>query len=508
MCCIIIIIMKKYNLKKTQIGIIIFFLFVIIGLIIRVFRLQNQPFYDWDEAIYAQVAKEIIKNRSLTTTFNNQIWFNKPPLSHFLISLTFIVFPNHKEISSRLIFVFFSFLTLLLTYKMAKKLFKNNFLAIFTPVLLLSSKIYLERSTILNTDIIIACSWLGYLYYLDSFWRKTFFLLIGVWSKSLVGFYPLLFDLFYFFIQKKYQNKKSLVKKISQLLFQIIIASSWYLYGFYQNGYFFIKAHFYDQIFKRVIKPIELHTNNLGFWYYPNLLWQEYKILIILLLTGLGIVLLKLLSFWQNKQTWFSSKKEYKRISYFLFPLPIMFFFFFIKSKIYWYLVFILPFLALIISYPLDLIKKNFLKNSIILVLFINGLTIFIKNTYFYHHQPEITEKFTLTQCISKLPFNNFAYLVHIDERNIYQFLKKNDLDTATSFIYGGSPAFVYYSNKNPKFFYQEDQFKNEYQNFPIIVIQKNDLLNLNLNLDSYQLACHTNNPLDHEQWNVFLKKD
>lgn len=128
----------------------------------------------------------------------------------------------------------------------------------------------MEISTLLNTDIIIALSWLGYFYYFSSFCKRTFFLILGVWSKSLVGFYPLILDFFYFFAQKKYRSFKKTAFFVKELLIQIMLASLWYFYAYLNFGPYFIKTHFYDQIFKRVEKPIELHFgNNLGIKYYP-----------------------------------------------------------------------------------------------------------------------------------------------------------------------------------------------------------------------------------------------
>jgi len=71
--------------------IIITFFTIILGLIVRNYNLAKVLFYDWDEGMYAQIAKEIIKNKSLFTTFNGQVWLDKPPLVHGLISLIFSI---------------------------------------------------------------------------------------------------------------------------------------------------------------------------------------------------------------------------------------------------------------------------------------------------------------------------------------------------------------------------------------------------------------------------------
>lgn len=483
-------------MKKSNFLIIFFFLFLLTGLIFRTYQFRHQSFYDWDEGIYAQVAKEIIKNKSLKTTFNEHLWLNKPPLSHFLIAFVFTL-TNYSHFFSRLIFTFFSFLTLLLTYLLVKKLVKNSLLALLSSLLLLSSQIYLERSTLLNTDIIIALSWLGYFYYFSSFWKKTFFLTLGVWSKSLVGFYPLILDFYYFFLQKKYRSFKKITRFIKELLIQLFIASLWYFYAYLNFGQYFIKAHFYDQIFKRIEKPIELHFgNNLGIKYYPLTLWQDSKILTLFLLFGIILFLITIIR----------RKKFIADNLSLLFPFPFFFLLLLSKSKIYWYLIFPLPFFAILASYPFVFFKNQQLNKKISLVLVLILLSLFIKNTFFYYHQTEINETYQIAQCLKKLPNEKTAFLVVKEERKNYQFLKENNLDTETSFLYGGRPSLVFYTNKKIDFFYHENEFLKKYSFYPIIVLKEDDRINLGVNIDAFKHFCSTKNQLENERWFVFIQ--
>ncbi len=484
-------------MRKKNFLIIFFFLFLLAGLIYRTYQFRHQPFYDWDEGIYAEVAKEIIKNKSLKTTFNEHPWLNKPPLSHFIIAFVFIL-TDYSHFFSRLIFTSFSFFTLLLTYLLAKKLFKNSFLALLSPLFLLSSQIYLERSVLLNTDIIIALSWLGYFYYFSSFWKRTFFLILGVWSKSLAGFYPLFLDFFHFFSQKRDHSLKKIVHFIIQILTQIFFASLWYFYAYLNFDQYFIKAHFYDQIFKRVERPIELHFGkNLGIKYYPLTLWQDSKILTLFLLFGVIFLLLTLIR---------KKKLTTDKIAL-LFPLPFFFLLLLVKSKIYWYLVFVLPFFTLIAFYPITVFFKNrpFTRKisfTLIFLLFI----LFVKNTFFYHHKIEISEGYQIAQCLKKLPYENTAFLVDEKERTTYQFIKENNLYTETSFLYGGQPSLVFYANKKINFFYQKNQFLKKYSSYPIIVFKEEDRVNLGINIDAFEYFCSTENQLENERWYVFVK--
>jgi len=488
---------------KKKLITFIFFTLIFIGSILRVQKLNQQPFYDWDEAIYAQIAKEIIKNKTINTTFNDHIWLNKPPLSHLLLAFTFSL-TNFSPFFSRLIFALFSFFTAIFVFKLTRKIFKNNFFPFIGVFLLYSSKIYLERSSIINTDIIIAFSFLGYFLYINSFWKKTLFLLIGVWSKSLVGFYPLLFDFFFALNQKRLFKKNTLLAFAKDFFFQIFFASLWYLYAYLKFDQYFLKVHFYDQIFKRVLQPIEFHWSELGIKYYPITFFNDSKILTILFSLSLFLLLFKLLSLIKKKGFLFS--QEFRNMLVFFSPLPIIVVFLLSKSKIYWYLAFILPFISTTALYPLSLLKNKKLKKLLLFFLFIILAFFFVKNTYLYKHQVEPNEKVDLALCIRNTKEKKLAFLVDQDGRKNYCFLTKNNLNTETTFIYGTSPSFVYYSDKKVDFFYDEEKFKREYQKYRLVAVQKEDILNLSLNFQDFNLRCKTKNELDHLRWLVYQK--
>ncbi len=496
---------QKINRKIIFIWLIIF---IFLGLVIRTIKLTNQPFYDWDEGIYAQVSKEIIENKTIKTTFNGEIWLNKPPLLHLITAAALKVF-NYSETAARLIITFFSFIVILLTYKLTLKTIKNKQLAILAVLLLVSSKTYIERSSILNTDIIIGLSWIGYVYFIDKFWIKTLFLVFGVWSKSLVGFFPLVFEIIYFFHKNKNITLKKLLNFALRLLLQVFLASLWYIYAYLNFGDYFLKAHFYDQIFKRVIKPIESHFgNNLGILYYPYLLWTDSKILTILFTAGFTTIFYKLArNILNNKdlKRTFYQLKSIELLS--LFFVPFLALLIISKSKIYWYIVFILPFLSIIAVYLLAQIKNKLIYKLSSVFVFILAISLFIKQTYLYQHRLQTNERSFLAKCVKQEPEKKIAYLMKTSDRANYRFLRENDLDTETTFIYGGSPSFVYYSDKNPTFFYDEQEFIEKFKNYPIVIIQKLDYINLGIDANDYDLKCESQDKLDHKKWLVFTKR-
>ena len=68
-------------------------LLVLLAFAILFFRLGQATLADWDEAIYAQVAKEMVETGDwLTPHHGNEPWFEKPPLLIWMTAILFSAF--------------------------------------------------------------------------------------------------------------------------------------------------------------------------------------------------------------------------------------------------------------------------------------------------------------------------------------------------------------------------------------------------------------------------------
>ncbi len=474
--------------------VLITFLFILAGLIVRNIHLAHVLFYDWDEGMYAQIAQEILKNKSLFTTFNGHIWLDKPPLSHALIAIIFSVF-GRSEFWSRMIFVFFGFVLLILTYLLAKKIGSALFpkikkldliVASIIPVATVAgSAIFLERSTILNTDVMVAVTWLGYFYFWDNFWLKLAFLTFGVFSKSVLGFYPLLIEIVYWLLHRKKINMR-------RILLIIVIPSLWYIAGLIKYKWFFINEHFLSQVFKRLTVPIELHFG--GKFYYFSYLWDKLGIISLIILIAYLLLIVNLV--WQYFNGRVSIKnRQWLLYLFLLSPLPFIFLLTIMKTKIYWYVIIFLPLISLSLSYLYLQIKNTFLRFSLLTIIALFFIINFLPQTYLLSSQYEIPENIKLALCLAKLPQKSMGLLVDQQERKNRNFLEAAHYDTTSSFYYGGSPSFVFYSQKHIDFYYDPVKFVREFTKNPLIVVSKSDLnadSRLQQSLKTWQTTCQT----------------
>lgn len=488
------------------------FLFIFVGFIVRNIHLRAVPFQDWDEAIYAQVAQEILKNKSLVTTFDGQLWLNKPPLVHALIAAIFKIF-GPSELWSSFLMVAFACILLYLTYRLTKRmvfvLFSENMktfsqyereVILLLPVLgLASSPLLLERSTLLNTDTLLAVAWVGYFLFRDSYWGKLGFVTLGVWTKSLLGFYPLLFEVL--FIKKKDITFKNLLKGFI-LLF---ISSAWHIWAYLRYRDFFIKAHLYDQVLKRVIYPIELHFGSTLF--YPLTLWDNIEGLAAFLFIGIGMLaVIGYKNHWGL--TWFRDTRRRWAVIMLIVPYPFFLLLVIAKSKIPWYLMPLLPFIFLPLSIFAVTFKDKWIRRLSIGFIVIYFLIRFTFQTYLVKPDNTIRNRVNVGKCIAKYQIKNtekVAFLVDRQERLNRNVLEAAQLETETSFMYGGSPSFVFYSNKYVQFFYDTDDFISSYKNYPIFVMADADRYETKIEQDkefaNYKRICK------EERWNAYTRK-
>lgn len=131
---------------------------LILGLlapIVLLWRLGQNALTDWDEAIYAQAAKEMVQSGEwLTPYYGYEPYYRKPPL---LIWTTAIFYHSFgiNEFWSRAASSFAGILLVIVTYLIGKSIYNRRigFLAVMT---LLSSHEFVKRSRLGMTDIILS----------------------------------------------------------------------------------------------------------------------------------------------------------------------------------------------------------------------------------------------------------------------------------------------------------------------------------------------------------------
>lgn len=433
--------------------------------------LHPTVFFDWDESIYAQVGREMLRNRSFfVPLWQGMLWFDKPPIPSLFYGLIQLI-PIAPEISTRLATVFLSSVVLVFIYMLSERVTKDKVVSLVTVVITSFLPIFFQRAQALNVDVFLLIGWFGYILWYERKVTSTIFLLIAVLSKSLLGYFPPLLMVCYYtylYIRKQLDVKK-LFEQIKQISFQCILASVWFAGMILVYRYPFIKYQFIDSHFKRVTSSIEQHFGQRSF--YLTVLVDQLKLLLVPSFVSVGYLIYV---FFKNKKQQFSSFLS-------LFFVPWFVFLNLTKTKIEWYIYPVLPQFAFLASYPLSFIKKH---NVIQMIC-----AAFILGFFFTKVTPIntlLTVPFSSEEDHHRIAYaakNNHCSSLYVlvgdTTRTSYATLHSMDLTIATTTWWGNHPSIAYYADTKTTYIYTINEMKSkirELKKNQCVIVEKNDI--------------------------------
>ncbi|MEI6327129.1 MAG: glycosyltransferase family 39 protein [Candidatus Roizmanbacteria bacterium] len=435
-----------------------FFILIIGGLWIRSITLSSVPFFEWDESIYAQVAREWLRHPGLTLHYNGSLWFEKPPLLFAVIGILFQIF-GASEFIARLPSVFAAICCVVLIYQIIGHITKNTFAQIAGMLLFASTPFFIDRASIVNVDIFLTLGWL--LYVCDGTFASKFIgTIVGVWTKSFLGLFPLCAD-----IALSIYYHSVTQKKIREWVVIALVSLAWHIIMLAQYTDQFISSHIKDHLISRVTTPIELHFG--GKFFYIEKLWENYPLL--LAVAAIGVLL------------WiFMHIKRYDtKNADVLFLLPLAYFVLLTvgKSKLSWYIMPALPFISIWIIFALQHISRRFVQNLCYVGLILWSGSMVAQQTYgFTITNPRVPQQVSLARCQQYMPpFTRVAYLVSPTQRKDAQVIEAAQVAIASSFIYGSAPSFVFYIDKPVTFFYKPVEFLNHVHEYDAFAMHIDD---------------------------------
>ncbi|MBI4099902.1 glycosyltransferase family 39 protein, partial [Candidatus Microgenomates bacterium] len=127
-------------------------IFLLLTLPLFFFNLGGYSLVDFDEAWYAEIARNILKFRDpFLLFFNGQPYLDHPPLGFNLMALSFSLF-GVNEFTARLPSALLGFGCLVLVYLIGKNLF-NRFVGLSAAAMLVSSVWFIFRAREADLDI-------------------------------------------------------------------------------------------------------------------------------------------------------------------------------------------------------------------------------------------------------------------------------------------------------------------------------------------------------------------
>jgi 4-amino-4-deoxy-L-arabinose transferase-like glycosyltransferase len=414
---------------------------------ILLWNLGTGSLTSWDEAVYAQVAKEILVSGNwIDLTYMGLPWSNKPPLCMWMITLFYMLF-GANEFSAR----FFSALcgtgTILVTYLFAKKLYSRK-AALIAALMLLSTQHFIWSAKVAMLDGALTFFTILSLFFLKKSEDKKIYLIFSLLAfafafltKGVAALTILFIAFLYLLLTKKMAVVKEPIFWIGAVLCLSILIW-WHYLAFSHYGKDFMEGYFTTHFFTRTTSALDGHTG--GVFTYFKVLPNKGRPWGVFMLMAFFAALWRLFK-----------NKEKKHILPFLWAASVFLVASIVRTKLHWYVMPIYPALAILLGWALSALFRQ--KAVLIAVVLATSGLFYLsgaKGIFNLDYTPE-------TKKIS-------AFTRH-----------KIPLDEKVFFYRVGDPAAWFYFSPVSKNISEEEELKNLLtQKDKYIVFENNSLSN------------------------------
>jgi 4-amino-4-deoxy-L-arabinose transferase-like glycosyltransferase len=319
-------------------------------LVLFFYRLGDGSLYDWDEAIYAQTAKEMLR----TGPWGNFTWdgypfFHKPPVYFWLTALTYQVV-GINELGARLWAALFGFGGIVLTFIFGVRL--RSWPVGVGAVLLL---VGVDRAYYSQWWNFLSLSRVGLMDIPLTFWIMVALLLVweaerrpwllallgvpvglAVLTKAWAGLFAVLIALAYRFLTRKRQGRHLGYWSMAGAL-ALMVMLPWHLWQYSLHGDPFLHEYVGFNLVERVLHTLEEHHGKP--WFYLDVVRRGFSgwgyVLPVAFLWGVWRALCK------------GDRGAILLLSWVAIPLIL---FSIARTKLGWYIIMIYPPLALLLA--------------------------------------------------------------------------------------------------------------------------------------------------------------
>jgi len=235
---------------------------------------------NWDEAIYAEVAKEILQSRDwLTLHWQHFDWFEKPPLMFWITSVFFRVF-GVSEFSARAVSALAGVGVVGVIYKIGK-LQRGPVCGLIAALILLTTFQFVQMSRLVNTDVLLVffmyLAIYGYLRARDGEHRWWYLISVSCALGFMVKSFASLLAPAVITFALVVDRQLSETLKAKQFWFSILAGLAtvipWHAAMVFMHGSAFVNEYFYYHVWSRTITPLEGHNGAYSFYFRE--IWEK-----------------------------------------------------------------------------------------------------------------------------------------------------------------------------------------------------------------------------------------
>jgi len=458
------------------------FLLILLLSLILFSQLGDFGLPSFDDAYYAQKAKELLRTGDLFTLYyNNTPRFDNTPFYIWLVALMFKLF-GVNEYNARFFSCLSAIGSLVVIYLLARIIYKDKWSKFFSVLVLATTFYYTKYAMHAMFDVTLSFLYtLVMLFFILGILKnEKYFLLSGVFvgfsilTKSLLGTFPIIIMGAFLLL---YDRKKILSKYfILSILISLFMALPWYLLEYIKYGDKFLSEHFGWLFLERGFGKSLPKQNLFSYFYYLKFLLIFYLPWIPFAIASIFVELKK--------------KKREKEEMFLLLPiiwiLTVLILMSIPGTRKSWYIMPVFPALALITGdyfnrYVLRNEKVRILSARIIILVFSIIMIIVVATPISLKSRKSMGIKKMATVIKNAIPekkrvncFNmefwstNNSFLFYTDRMLKDPFF---ELDSLIS-IMKEEDEFCYIQTKDYEYF-----FKDKKEEFPIIVGTKDYIL-------------------------------
>jgi 4-amino-4-deoxy-L-arabinose transferase-like glycosyltransferase len=336
------------------------------------YRLGDGSLHDWDEAIYAQVAREMLLSDSWTTlTWNGALFFHKPPLHFWYTALTYKMI-GVDEFAARLWPAMFGFGVVVLTFVLGGRLHSWTVGGMAALLLLVVDQGYygywwnflsLARVGMLDTALTFWIM-LALLLVWEAGRRPWLIMFIGlpvgmaVMTKAWVGFLAAGLPIAYWLIAGRRRWSETTCWAVAMLLASIVILP-WHLWQHALHGPAFLHDYVGVNLTGRLVRAFE--GNAGGPFNYLDILRRGFSI------WGYLWPLAYLWAVWRSSAR--GDPRSRLLLAWITIPLLL---FSLAQTKLGWYISLIYPAIALLLGLALaELLTQRVALGLVAAVMFV-----------------------------------------------------------------------------------------------------------------------------------------
>ena len=440
-----------------------FLLIATVVAILFLLRLGRDMLWDWDECLYGQYAKEMVRTgHYLTNIWNGYIDLQKPPLFSWLLIVPTIL--KQHEFGLRMVNVIASLGLLSSVYLFAKQFF-NRSTALLSILILLTAEVFVIYSLKLSTDMTYTLFlFLGVWTWLSNKWWSPWIagMLFGLATMTKgIGVIQFLGALFISLFLN--YRKGRLLNFLKMFALATLVALPWHLASYTEYGYQFVKVYFLDNIIKRSRYPIEFHRERV--WFYGILVYRELMPWLLAAFTFPVVKIRSLLNLKKNETI-------YTILLLVIVPLIGITR---VQTRIAWYILPLYPFLSIYLAYCLNIfiefISVKFPKQHqrrvqnvafclLALLIAYDAGKLILNETRVSQVMQSIDTRQEVALQVARQPQRYLTYLVPFGERQAKVILPPEETIDMT-WVYGGNGCMVYYGDKKTEYVYEVPRFEH-----------------------------------------------